>query len=258
MRPAPLLAVAGLAAASFGLGLLFEVAWVADLWIWPRAAAPNHAFVGAVALSAAALLLWLARSGWWAAGVPLLVNALVATSGTALALVGAGTSADDARVRVYAWIAGAAAAASALGLLLLRGRTRRADAPPAPPVQRSFAAFALLFLGVGVAETTGLVEAFPWPLSRTAAQVYGSIALGAAAFFLHLALVPSARSARGALLGFLVYDLAVLLPLANVAPATAPERVPSLVLYAVVLLWSGGLALWALLRPHGPDVGGRR
>lgn len=258
-----LLGAAGSALAAFGLALLLGQGWAQRLWLWPAAPAPNHAFVGSVALAVAAQMLWIAVTGWGAALLPSALNLLVFAGGSCVALLASASFEADGRVRTYALLAGAAAALGAVLLVLLARRgAAAAPAPaerPARVVRLSFLGFAGLLLAIGGALLAGAPHVFPWPLATDAARVYASIGLGAAAFFAYLALRGDRHAARGALLGFLAYDAAVLGPLARHAASVPPGHGLSMVVYLGVVAYSALLALFVLaLFVLAPGVRARR
>lgn len=253
MAPTPrhlriVLGLLGALLAGFGLALLLRVEPVKRLWIWPAAPEPNHAFVGSVALAVAAQMLWIARTGWLAALRPSAWNLIVFAGGASQALFRSAAYASDGRVRAYAWLAAGAALAGVGVLVALRRARPGSDVHASRAVRLAFGAFAVLLVSIGTALLLGAPRVFPWPLGPDAAQVYAWIALGSGVFFAHLALTPSARTSRGALLGFLAYDVAVLLPLLTHAFRCPPGHGLSLAVYLAVVLVSGTLAVATLGR----------
>lgn len=246
-----LLGLSGALLAVFSLGLLLRFEPAQRVWIWPAAPEPNHAFVGSVALAVAAQMLWIARTGWLAALGPSAWNLIVFAGGASQALFRSASYGSDGRVRAYAWLAAGAALAGVGVLFALRRARPGGDVHASRAVRLAFGSFAVLLVSIGTALLLGAPRVFPWPLGPDAAQVYAWIALGSAVFFAHLALTPSARSARGALLGFLAYDVAVLLPLTNHAWRCPPGHGLSLAVYLAVVLLSGALAVRTLGR-RGP------
>jgi hypothetical protein len=74
----------------------------------------------------------------------------------------------------------------------------------------------------------------------------GCLFLGAAAYFVYGLVRPSWANAGGQLAGFLAYDLVLIGPLLSRLPAIAPEFRLSLIIYLVVVIYSGLLAVYYL------------
>lgn len=109
------------------------------------------------------------------------------------------------------------------------------------PVRWSFAAFVVALLFVSVRLFLG-APTLPWPLTPQLSILAGSMFLGAAAYFVYGLVRPSWANAGGQLAGFLAYDLVLIGPLLSRLPGIAPELRTALVLYLLVILYSGLLA----------------
>jgi hypothetical protein len=121
------------------------------------------------------------------------------------------------------------------------------DTRPMPrPIFISFMAFALLL----IVTATGLVlrapTIFPWVLLPETSVLFGWFFAGAALYFAYGLLRPSWHNACGQLLGFLAYDLILIVPfIAHFATVTS-DHLLSLSIYVVVLVYSGALAIYYL------------
>ena len=117
---------------------------------------------------------------------------------------------------------------------------------PLPPLVRwSFVAFVLALLFVSV-RLILRIPTLPWPLTPELSVLAGCLFLGAAAYFVYGLLRPSWANAGGQLAGFLAYDLVLIGPLLSRLPAIAPEFRLSLIIYLVVVIYSGLLAVYYL------------
>jgi hypothetical protein len=76
--------------------------------------------------------------------------------------------------------------------------------------------------------------------------MYGWMFLGAACYFAYGVLRPYVWNMTGQLLGFLAYDLVLIGPFVRHLWQVEPAMLPNLLVYIAVLLYSGGLAVWAL------------
>ena len=135
-----------------------------------------------------------------------------------------------------------------LGAWLFRwGRRQPLDTSlPMPPLVRgSFVVFVLALLFVSVRLFLH-VPTLPWPLTPELSVIAGSMFLGAAAYFVYGLLRPSWANAGGQLAGFLAYDLVLIGPLLNRLPTIDPAFRTALIIYLVVVIYSGLLAIYYL------------
>ena len=117
---------------------------------------------------------------------------------------------------------------------------------PMPPLVRgSFVAFVLALLFVSV-RLFLVIPTLPWPLTPELSVLAGCMFLGAAAYFIYGLLRPSWANAGGQLAGFLAYDLVLIGPLLSRLPTIAPEFRTALIIYLVVVIYSGLLASYYL------------
>ncbi|MBP6787984.1 MAG: hypothetical protein KA170_10390 [Candidatus Promineofilum sp.] len=117
---------------------------------------------------------------------------------------------------------------------------------PMPPLVRgSFVVFVLALLFVSVRLFLH-VPTLPWPLTPELSVIAGSMFLGAAAYFVYGLLRPSWANAGGQLAGFLAYDLVLIGPLLNRLPTIDPAFRTALIIYLVVVIYSGLLAIYYL------------
>lgn len=117
---------------------------------------------------------------------------------------------------------------------------------PMPPLVRgSFVVFVLALLFVSVRLFLH-VPTLPWPLTPELSVIAGSMFLGAAAYFVYGLLRPSWANAGGQLAGFLAYDLVLIDPLLNRLPTIDPAFRTALIIYLVVVIYSGLLAIYYL------------
>ena len=110
----------------------------------------------------------------------------------------------------------------------------------------SFVVFTIVLLLVGTLLVLQKPVVFPWPLKPESSVIFGLIFLGAATYFAIALNSTKWHSARGQLIGFLAYDLILIGPfLAHFSAVKAEHRV-SLILYILVLVYSGALAVYYL------------
>ena len=90
------------------------------------------------------------------------------------------------------------------------------------------------------------IPTIPWPLTPELSIVAGCMFLGAAAYFVYGLLRPSWVNAGGQLAGFLAYDLVLIVPFLRALPNVAPEFRTGLIVYTIVVIYSGLLAIYCL------------
>ena len=97
----------------------------------------------------------------------------------------------------------------------------------------------------------GAKNILPWPISRDISFLYGSVFLGAAVFFATAIKARVWGAAHGPLAGFLAYDLVLIGPFITMFPSISEKCLASLIVYTVVVVYSGALATWYLFK--GPE-----
>lgn len=121
------------------------------------------------------------------------------------------------------------------------------DTRPTPALVRySFAFFALALFLAGVALIHRAPNVFPWDISEELRILYGWIFLGAMCYFIYGFFVAKWGNAQGQLLGFLAYDLVLIVPFVQHFATVIPEQRLSLIIYVGVLVYSGLLAIYFL------------
>lgn len=134
-----------------------------------------------------------------------------------------------------------------LGVLLSARNIPLRDKRPLPnPARLSFIIFALALILAGLALILKLPNIIPWPLIPESSVMFGWMFLGAASTYVYAALKPFWNFARGPLLGFLVYDLVLGLPLIGHLADVKPENQLSLILYLIIVIYSVLLGIYYL------------
>lgn len=228
-------------------GFFLQLPWATALWPWPTSRLSNI-FIASILAASAAPVMWIGLSGDLAAITGGAINLLLTSLG--MAAFSFHTYAQDngrPSILIFALIC-IAFASICLGLVLWARRLRFQDARPLPTVLRlSFAVFLVILTIVGSAMVLRVANAFPWPLSPEQSTLYGWIFLGAACYFLYALLVPKWSNAKGQLLGFLAYDLVLIVPFVSHFHKVDPNLWINLVIYTAVIIYSGVLAAYYLV-----------
>lgn len=218
-----------------GIGFALRLEVVTAAWPFPVISPTSYTFVGSIFVAAAASTLWC-----------VLTDEDAALGGIALDYIAIGLPA-----MVLAWSAGipgmvaifAATAVVGIGVFAWAVRRPFRDARRTPLVVRlAFGFFVVALLLVGSQLALGR-DILPWATNTETAMLYGWFFLGAAAYFAYGVIRPVWGNAGGQLSGFLAYDLVLLVPFLLLLPTIPEPRLPSLVIYLVVIVLSMVLAL---------------
>ena len=224
------------------IAFIAQAEWAADLWPFATSRLTNI-FIGAIlAAIAAPLLLIVATRDYIALRATSLFPVLMLGSLAVYVLI------EDGRAHVLEALV--LALAAGFGVVVMRvGRTvPLRDERRAPGLVRaSYAVFAALLLLAGGLLVAGIDNVMPWPVDSDTATAAGLIFLGAASTYIYGALRPMWSFVATPLLGFLVYDLVLIVPLLDHFSDVLDEQRTSLVIYIAVLVYSGLLAVWFLL-----------
>lgn len=235
------LVLAGLVALAAAAGFL--LGWRDVLRVWPFLGyGLTPVFLASILAAIAAPVIWIGLTGEFAALRGGAANLLVSAGGIAAYALSQSWGDPAGRVQMFG-ILHLAVAMVALLLLVASQRAEWRDDRPTPVLVRiSFAIFGLTLVGVGTALVLRL-DVFPWPLDDDTSIVYGLIFLGAAVYFAYGLWRPVWGNAKGQLVGFLAYDLVLIVPFVRLWPAS-PSL--SLAVYLAVIAASGLLAIWYL------------
>jgi hypothetical protein len=237
-----LLALAALSVI-LGIGFYVQLSWATSLWPWPDSYL-SYVFLSSYATAIAGGVLWVALSGSLGAARGGAINLGVATAGMAVFSFQAAQS--NQAVLPLAIFCAVALASFAIFYWLIR-RAPIQDTRPTPPLVRvSFIVFAVVLVIVGVALILKAPTIFPWSLRAETSVIIGWAFLGAACYFLYGALRARWDNAGGQLLGFLGYDLILIVPFLRHFANVPPGHLLSLIIYVLVLVYSGALAIYYL------------
>jgi hypothetical protein len=227
------------------VGFFWRLPWATRLWPWADSPL-SYVWLASICAAIAAPIIWIALSGELGATSGGSLNLLVTAIGATVSLLFFYPSGDQhsATGLVIVFV---------ISILILAGVTWWAsrlpirDTRPMPrPIFISFIVFALLL----IATATGLVlrvpTIFPWALLPETSVLFGWFFAGAAFYFAYGVARPSWHNACGQLLGFLAYDLILIVPFIGHFATVTSDHLLSLSIYVVVLIYSGGLAIYYL------------
>lgn len=241
-----LLMATGLVLLLLCVGFMAQWSWVIALWPWPDSRL-SYLFLASIMAAIAVPVLWI---GWSQEIAAVKAGALdFAVNYTIL-----GSLVWWLREPASTWVSVplvvGLCAVSSLFNLWLYSRVRTIsfkDARPTPTLLNiSFLVFALVLIAVGIALAMRYPVVFPWPLLPQTSLVFGCIFLGAAMYFLYGFVFAVWGNMRGQLLGFLAYDVILIVPFWEHTRNVAPEHQLSLMVYLGVIVYSMVLAVYYL------------
>lgn len=230
-----------------GLGIGLDLGGGRALWPWPDGRL-SYIFVASILLAEATVLMWQAWSMELSAAKGGALGFLAMNLCLAAFMANRYAGTPDTLVLIWTLVC-AAMAVTTLLLLLLQPTDRfpSQDKRPTPTwVRWSFLVFAgALFIATAML-ILKMPIVFPWPLKPESSVVFGFLFLASAVYFFDGFLRPSWANAKGQLLGFLVYDLILIVPWTMHFPKSSGGFRVSLSIYLLVMLWSGMLAIYYL------------
>lgn len=253
----PLFIVAGLVALVLALAFFLQLPWATGTWPWPGGRLA-HIFLASILAAAALPVLWIGISGEFAATAGGALNLAITYAGVAAYALGAGGTPASQRPGGFGVLC-AAVSVICVALFLWSRRLPFHDRRPVPwHIRGAFVLFALILVGVGGRLVWQRAQLFPWPLTEPHTIVYGWIFLGAACYFLYSIATPVMGNATGQLLGFLAYDVVLIVPFVQQLEKVPPALRLNLQVYLAVLVFSAVLAVHALVLHRATRLGARR
>lgn len=226
-------------------GFFFQMTWATALWPWQDGRL-SYIFVASIMAASAVPIIWIGMSGEFGAARAGAINLGTSALGIAVYLSLLYRQGGELKILLTA-IASAVFLLVNLGIYNWSRRFPLQDRRSVPlAVRISFGVFAVVLVLVALALLLHSPTIFPWRLKPETSTVVGFIFLGAALYFVHSVLFPSWHNARGQLLGFLAYDLILIGPFLAHFSDVSPEHRMSLIIYTIVLVYSGGLAVYYL------------
>lgn len=228
------------------LGFAFQIPWVTLIWDWSDDPMTGIFLTALLAsYSAGSLLLaWLEE---WRAAIGGAIALVIGFGGfaitaAAIALTGGGTD-----LIIHAAVM-AVIAAIAVGTAFT-GLSGRADAPRPLPrgLRYTYLALAPLMVLIGVQLLLHIPAILPWPLTWQTSMLLGWILIGFSANYAYVALRGDWAAGQVLLFGFLVYDIAFIVPLLQHAGDVVGEDFwISQVINVCVVVFSALLAVYYL------------
>jgi hypothetical protein len=232
-----------LLALALGLGFYVQFSWATNLWPWPDSYL-SYIFVSSYATAVGAAILWVAFSGSLGAAKGGFINLTVASAGMGTYLFLEAQT--DPAVQPFIIFCGVAVLSFVVAYWVIR-RSPIQDQRPTPLLVRiSFLLFTAMLIFTGVSLLLKSPSIFPWALRPETSVMFGWAFLGAACYFAYGALYARWDNAGGQLLGFLGYDLILIVPFLRHFADVTSDHLLSLIVYVIFIVYSGALAIYYL------------
>jgi len=235
-------------AVQFFFAIAFFLQWPIAINLWPfQGTTPlTFIFISSIFAAAAAPTLWAAASEKYGALAGIGLDYITILAPVSILSFQLGTSGGDSQMTTYG-IACVIGALFGLGLFLWSIRLPVDRRIPMPGFVRwSFIIFIVALLIVGGRLVLKVPNSIPWKITPELSVVMGWMFLGAAMYFVYGLLRPSWLNSTGQMIGFLAYDIVLIVPFLSRLPTTAPENQVGLIIYTLVVIYSGLLAFYYL------------
>jgi hypothetical protein len=237
--------VVGVVMTILTLGFYFQMEWATSLWMWEDGRL-SFIFVASITAAVALPMFWIGWSAEWGAAAGGAINLFIQAAGIGLFLLQLTLFNNQSNLWLHIAIFGLFAAIN--GVLFLRSRhlPYRDSRPTPAPVRYAFVIFVILLIIAAGALLTKTPNIFPWPLKPETSVVIGWVFAGTVIYFSYPFLRSGWSNAAGQLLGFLAYDVILIVPFLQHFGTVLPEHRLSLMIYTGVLIFSGAVAIYYL------------
>src|SRR3990172_577507 len=230
----------------FAVAFLLQLPFVVDLWPFPGTTPLTFIFISSIFAAAAAPTLWAVASENYGALAGIGLDYITILAHVSILSFQLGASSGSSQLTAYG-IFCVIGALFGLGLFLWSVRFPLDPLPPMPGMVRwSFIIFIIALLIVGGRLVLQVPNTIPWKITPELSVVMGWMFLGAAVYFAYGLLRPSWLNSAGQLIGFLAYDIVLIVPFFIRLPTTPPENKIGLTIYTAVVIYSGLLAIYYL------------
>jgi hypothetical protein len=226
------------------VGFFWQMEWATNLWPWPESRL-SYIFLASITASIGAASIWTGASEEYGALRSQAINTAAATAGVAITALFGHPSTHGIGTVTLGIVSLGLCAVGVATFVAMRNYAIKDRRPMPRLVRISFVGFTIALILVGGSMVLG-VQLFPWPLQPGSLPAYGSIFLGAATYFFYPVVRPSWHNARAQLWGFLAYDVVLIVPFLGHFERVSQALLPNLIVYVIVLVYSGGLAIYYL------------
>jgi len=241
----------------FAIAYIFQFPFAVAMWPLGYTSTMSFIFVGSIFAAAAASTFWCAisREDGALAGIALDYLTIFGPMAIFAFQIARGSRSGALQLFGVACVIGAVFGAA---MFLWSRRIPIKDTRPQPRVVRyAFIFFIGALVLAGSTLVTKTPNILPWSVTSEGSVVYGWIFFGAATYFTYSVLRPSWHNSVGQLLGFLAYDIVLIIPFLTRLPTIDPRYRVSLYIYTAVVTVSGIIAFYYLFVHPGTRLQGR-
>lgn len=230
----------------FALAFFFQLPFAVSLWPFEGTTPLTFIFISSIFAAAAAPTLWAAATENYGALAGIGLDYLMILTPVSILSFRLGASGGNSQMTTYGLLC-VFGALFGLGLFLWSSRIPLDQTLPMPRlVWWSFIIFIIALLIVATRLILKVPNAIPWTITPDLSLVIGWMFLGAAVYFAYGLLRPSWLNSAGQLIGFLAYDVVLIVPFLTRLTTAPPEFRPGLIIYTTVVVLSGLLAIYYL------------
>lgn len=225
------------------LGFFFQWPVFVQFWPLPYSDSMTFMFAGSIFVAAAASTGWCLYSANYSALAGVAVDYIAMFTPVAVFTFQIG---GNDKLRAFSLIS---VIAVLFGIFLFSWSHPQPVRDPIPMprwARWSFIFFVLALIIAGGAMVLKVPNILPWEVLPIGQVIYGWMFLGAAAYFAYGVFRASWQHTAGQLAGFLAYDLVLIIPLIGLWPTVGNTRLLNLVIYLLVVSYSGVLASYYL------------
>jgi hypothetical protein len=239
------LVLGGAAAIIYAAGFFLQASWAT--LVWPiKSTRLSNIFISSILAAIGAPIVWIGLANEARAMVGGALNLLVTNAGFAASAFTFYSRNPQPSLLIFGVIS-CLIFIACIGLVIYGQRKPFLDTHRVPGIVRiSFIIYAITLLLTSIALLARRPNVFPWALSGENSVMYGAIFLGAMWYFIYGVVYPVWSNARGQTIGFLAYDLVLIVPFILHFQGVRPEMLTSLIVYTAVISYSGLLALYYL------------
>ena len=239
------------------IAFFFQWPFVTNLWPYPGTTPLTFIFLSSIFAAAAASTLWTVATENYGALGGIGLDYLIILAPVAVLSFQVGASTGSPQLTTYGFIC-VFGALYGLALFLWSLRFPIDRSRPTPALVRwSFVIFVITLWVVAVRLIFQQPNVIPWMITPELSVLIGWMFMGASAYFVYALLRPGWANAAGQLLGFLAYDAVLIVPFLNRLPVVSPEHRLGLIIYTIVVLYSGLLAAYYLFLYKPTRLGSR-
>jgi hypothetical protein len=234
------------AQAIFAFAFILQTPLAISLWPLPYGNAMTFIFIASMFMAAAASTFWCLYNRVYGMLAGVMLDYIVIFG--PLCVYALQLNADRPSSKMVFFAAACAVGfVVGLGALIWSVRIPVARTPPMPRLAKiSFMIFVVALVIFGGQMVLKVPNVLPWEITLVGSALYGWMFLGAAAYFAYGLLRPSWHNTGGQLAGFLAYDLVLIVPFLQMLATIPAGRRMSLIIYLVVVGYSGLLAIYYL------------